>query len=263
MTSSQVLGEIAFSKSFGFMEAGYDIDNAIRTIDDSQWYNGIIGQIPFMDHFLRRNPLWNYVPFLATKNALITRMAVAEMENRKQNPKTTDRNDLLGQLLKGHAQYPDKFGEGDVFAVAHGAIFAGSDSTASTMQSFFHHVLKDRNVYKKVVAEIDSASLSPMVTWSEAQALPYFQACLKEAMRVRPAVGLNITRLVPQGGATIDGTWFPGGTRVAVNAWVLHRDNEVFGQDAELYRPERWLESEEKTRVLERYTFQVGANRIC
>lgn len=130
------------------------------------------------------------------------------------------------------------------------------------MQSFFYFILKDLQVYDKLCAEIDSANmsgkLSSKVQWSEAQTLLYFQACLDEAMRLRPAVGLNISRLVPPGGAEINGTKFPGGTRVAVNAWVLHRDKETFGADADKFRPERWLEDQERTKIMKRYMFQVS-----
>lgn len=137
---------------------------------------------------------------------------------------------------------------------------AGSDSTASTMQSFSYHVLRDPAIYDNLKKELDDATvagkLSEMPQWSETQALPYFQACLKEAMRLRPAVGLNICRLVPPGGADIDGQTFPGGTRIALNGWVLHRNKEVFGNDPEIFRPGRWLQGDAKT--MERFMFQVG-----
>ena len=42
------------------------------------------------------------------------------------------------------------------------------------------------------------------VDWAQAQALEYLQACLREAMRLRPAVGLDITRIVPPEGAALD-----------------------------------------------------------
>ena len=142
--------------------------------------------------------------------------------------------------------------------------FAGSDSTASTMQSFFWHVLDSPRVYQAVLRELERAVNTGTIpaegnlSWNQAQNLPYFQACLKEAMRVRPAVGLNITRLVPPEGAELDGHFFPGGTSVACNGWVLHRDKEVFGQDADDFRPERWLEDEERAKRMERYMFQVS-----
>lgn len=133
------------------------------------------------------------------------------------------------------------------------------------MQSFFWQVLDSRPVYQNLVREIEDAVKNGMIppegniTWTQSQELPYFQACLKEAMRVRPAVGLNISRLVPPEGTELDGHFFPGGTSLAVNGWVLHRDKETFGQDADDFRPERWLEDEERSRRMERYMFQVCA----
>lgn len=142
--------------------------------------------------------------------------------------------------------------------------FAGSDSTASTMQSFFYQILSDKRVYAKIQEEFKNAVAdgtipsSGNVSWIEAQNLPYFQACMKEAMRVRPAVGLNITRMVPPEGAELDGIKFPGGVSLAVNGWVLHRDRATFGEDADVYRPERWLGDPEEARRMERYMFQVS-----
>lgn len=118
-----VLGEIAFSRKFGFLEAGYDIERAIKTIDDMQWYDGIIGQIPEWDFAFRRNPVRKYLPGLDTKNFLITRMALQEMDQRKRiGSKELERKDLLSQLFAAHEKSPENFGEGDVFAVAHGAM---------------------------------------------------------------------------------------------------------------------------------------------
>jgi cytochrome P450 len=132
------------------------------------------------------------------------------------------------------------------------------------MQSFFYHVLAAPRTYNAIQAEITAAVAQSQIAstgnveWTEAQNLQYFQACLKEAMRMRPAVGVNITRFVPPEGVELEGKFFKGGTRVALNGWVLHRDKEVFGQDADFYRPERWLEDAEKARVMERYMFQVS-----
>ncbi|KAK1952053.1 benzoate 4-monooxygenase cytochrome P450 [Colletotrichum sublineola] len=273
-----VLGEVAFSRSFGFLAEGRDVEDAIATINRDHVYKGIVGQVPWIDHILRRNPLWNLVPTLSLKNALIPRIASGEIDRRR--PFTMDsagklrtdngREDLLASLIKGHLQAPGNFTEGDVFAVSHGAIFAGSDSTASTMQSLCWHVLSSTQVHAKLVAEVADAvksgvlSATGNVSWKEAQQLPYFQACLREAMRLRPAVGLNITRVVPPEGTELIGHFFPGGTQVAVNGWVLHRDKRIFGQDADDYRPERWLVSVEKAKQMDRYMFQFGGgSHVC
>lgn len=137
------------------------------------------------------------------------------------------------------------------------------------MQSFFWHVLSSPRVYSKLISEVDTAvrdgtiSSQGNIQWTESQELPYFQACLKEAMRLRPAVGVDISRYVPPEGIEVEGRHLPGGTRLALNGWVLHRDKATFGEDAEFYRPERWLDDPEGAKVMERYMFQVCRNFLC
>ncbi len=43
----------------------------------------------------------------------------------------------------------------------------------------------------------------------------------------------------------IDGEkmFIPGGTNVGYCAWGIHRNKEIFGVDADMFRPERWLTS--------------------
>jgi cytochrome P450 len=85
---------------------------------------------------------------------------------------------------------------------------------------------------------------------------------------MHPAVGLLLERVTPPQGATICGKYVPGGTVVGCNAWVLHQNKEVFGPDADVYRPERWLESEgaDPARLsrMRQSMFQFGAgSRTC
>lgn len=61
---------------------------------------------------------------------------------------------------------------------------------------------------------------------------------------------------VPPQGDTIDGKFIPGGTNIGQNSWSLLRRTEIFGEDVDVFRPERWLEAEptrraEMTRTLE------------
>ncbi|KAK5939217.1 hypothetical protein PMZ80_008520 [Knufia obscura] len=271
-----VLGEAAFSSSFGFVEQERDVDGAIKFIDTVQQYDGIVGQIPFLDYLLRRSPYWDYLPFVSPlTNNYITRTALGQMTAREDGTAVVGRRDLLSQLFEAHEKDPEKFDKGSVFAVAHGAIFAGSDSTASTMQTFMWNVLNNKAVYDKLTEEILAADrngdLGEIVTWEESQkCLPYFQACLKEAMRVGPAVGLAIYRKVPGAGTEIDGVFVPGGTELAVNAHVLHKDQAIFGQDADVFRPERWLvkegdeKGEARIKAMDRHMFQFGGGaHVC
>ena len=82
---------------------------------------------------------------------------------------------------------------------------------------------------------------------------------------MHPAVASLEERIVPPGGAVICGESIQGGTVVCTSSWTIHRDKAVFGEDADAFRPERWLEaSEERRRVMERSMLHFGAgNHTC
>ena len=82
---------------------------------------------------------------------------------------------------------------------------------------------------------------------------------------MHPAVGLLLERLVPSGGAELNGIWLPGGTIVGMNPWVAARDKSTYGEDAYEFRPERWLEADEQQlKLMERNNMAFGAGtRTC
>lgn len=88
-----------------------------------------------------------------------------------------------------------------------------------------------------------------VVTYAESQGLPYLDACVKEAFRLHPAPGLPLERIVPLQGVEIAGAFVKGGTIVGCSAWVIHRRKEIFGEDVEVFRPERWLVGQGSTVV--------------
>lgn len=47
---------------------------------------------------------------------------------------------------------------------------------------------------------------------------------------------------VPAGGDTINGIYLPEGTGIGWSAFGLMRNEKVWGEDARMFRPERWLE---------------------
>ena len=82
---------------------------------------------------------------------------------------------------------------------------------------------------------------------------------------MHPAPGLIMERVVPPQGVEIIGEHIPGGTIVGCNAWVIHRRAEVFGEDCDQFRPERWLDAgPEQLKLMKSSMFQFGSGaRTC
>lgn len=100
--------------------------------------------------------------------------------------------------------------------------------------------------------------LSNPVTFTEVSKMTYYHACMKEAMRLHPSCGQMLERVVPEGGATLSGAFLPQGTIVGVNPWVIGRDKAVYGENADDFVPERWLNNDAVSlKAMERNFFAV------
>jgi len=127
-------------------------------------------------------------------------------------------------------------------------IIAGSDTTAITLSSILYNLLKSPKTLQRLRAELEEFERkgqcgNPNVSFKEAQSIPYLQAVIKEGLRVHPATGLPLWRVVPPEGAEICGHHFKGGDVVGANSWVLHYNEDVWGPDAAVFRQKGGLMS--------------------
>ena len=134
-----------------------------------------------------------------------------------------------------------------------------------TLTALFYYLLKNPECYSKLQQEVDEnfpmsgvKALEDPIDYTKAQTLPYLHACLQETSRIHPAAGFNTERVVDPRGAIICGERIPGGTVVGCSSWVLHRNKEIFGEDVESYRPERWLGDVNDVKEMNRTMFQFG-----
>jgi cytochrome P450 len=112
------------------------------------------------------------------------------------------------------------------------------------MRATLLSIITNPLVYSKLQYEIDAAVhtelISSPITGAEASKLPYLQACILEGLRRYPPIAQLREREVPPEGDMINGHHIPGGTFIGLNSWGLQL-NSVFGDDPEVFRPERWL----------------------
>ena len=121
------------------------------------------------------------------------------------------------------------------------------------------------SAYMALVTEIRKASpsISKPISWAQTQTLPYLTAVIREGLRVWPPLtGLGLKR-VPDGGDYINGYFVPGGTEVGQGFHAVGRSKDVWGPDADVFRPERWLvaEEEELTRMSAAWDTTFGGGK--
>lgn len=92
---------------------------------------------------------------------------------------------------------------------------------------------------------------------------PYYVACVREVMRLWPSSPALFPRVVSGTGIDFGGKMAPAGTEVASTPFLIHRDKEMYGPDAEEFVPERWLDPEQCKKFL-KYFFGFGYGaRVC
>lgn len=257
----------------GFMEQEKDQFDLIRTV------NAISEMAHCMGLFRPMVALQSFIaPRLQNPLDGIINFAIQRIQEAKKRldgdeslyPDQHERSapDFVSKALKIEANADD----GDnktVWGTSLANLIAGSDTTTVTLNGIYFHLLTHPDSFAKLRAELDDATangqLSDPVTFAETQKLPYLQAVLREGMRMHPATGSPMWRRVPAGGETICGYYFPEGCNVGINSWVAHHNRDVYGADADEFRPERWLETDEaKLKDMNAYFMSFGlGSRTC
>ena len=123
---------------------------------------------------------------------------------------------------------------------------AGADTTATAIRATVLYIISNPRVLEKLRAEVNQNSFSgPIISDSEARAMPYLQAVIKEGLRIHPPVASLMSKEVPKGGDTFKGHYLPEGTSIGYCAWGIFRKKDIWGEDSDQFRPERWLEAPE------------------
>lgn len=140
-------------------------------------------------------------------------------------------------------------------------LFAGHDTTSTTIIWSIYELFRTPHALKAVRDELDtlfgpgigvrgSASVQEKILAPDGgeilQRMTYISAVIKEVLRLHPPVGsVRISKpetgfvvSTPQGEYNLDGNW------IYLNHSIIHRDRAVFGETADDFVPERWLQSE-------------------
>jgi cytochrome P450 len=166
-------------------------------------------------------------------------------------------------LIQLHKNRPE-FTEAYLRRLAVTNFGAGHETMCSALTAAMAMIGSHPDVRRKVADEVRDSR--DAVSLDNAVGLRYIQACIKEAQRLHPVLGMSPSRKVPEGGLFLHGRLFPAGTTVGCHPTALHRNPEIFGADADEYNPERWLNDDDpaKVRVMDKINLTWGGgSRSC
>ncbi|KAH0038946.1 cytochrome P450, partial [Aureobasidium melanogenum] len=259
---------IGFSEDQGFMRQQEDIGGAGQAAQRRFAHWIFYWTIPWLDALLYKN--WFVKNRKTAAQSGLVRLASRVVEDRKAKGQLGVHQDLLDLYMESGKQDPQLYTPSTILGLTMTTIHAGAETTAYTSAICMYLIISDRRVHDKLREELQSIMPATETDWelpetSVLRKLPYLDACIKESARLKPSTNITGERVVNSDDAVIAGVPVPRGTIVAMNTAGLNTDPSIWGQDVEVFRPERWLEASEEQRVLmhrANLTFSAG-KRIC
>ncbi|KAK1756336.1 cytochrome P450 [Echria macrotheca] len=239
------MGELCFAEPFGCLDQARATEwstsvinvfvaatwtQAIRRISGvGTWFESLLTYL-----FVPKSAAdWRKIHLANSREKTLRRLA---------DPERRDHVDFIYHILNSESS--KQLSQTEIVLNMALFISAGTDTTATALTGWTYYVCTHPDVYTTLTSEIRSAfSGVEEIKWDKVLTLKYLEATLLEALRLFPPSPASQQRIVPPGGATIDGQFVPAGTTVAVSPWSSTH-SELNFHEPDSFKPERWIEDQ-------------------
>ncbi|GAD93462.1 hypothetical protein PVAR5_2072 [Paecilomyces variotii No. 5] len=139
-------------------------------------------------------------------------------------------------------------------------IGAGHDTMSASLEYLTRQISLSPDVQTKLRNELCVENGGKFETYGDLDKFPYLHAVVMEGLRLVYTINFYQPRVVPKGGCTIENIYLPEGTIVGSQAYLIHRQPDVF-PNPEAFQPERWLVDEQQYRILLRNFWTFGSGQ--
>jgi cytochrome P450 len=236
---------------------GLDPDRAPRGFDAAHAFEEGL-QFYSRDYFLQiargpGSPWWR----MQRARRKLDRLIFGEIERRRATGERGD--DLLSLLLDARDDEGHALDDAHVRDEVMTLLFAGHDTTTSTVAFLFHELSLNPGVRERLEAELDAAGpLGP--EHLTGTALPYLEMTIDETLRKFPPAWIGPRRSVRP--FTFAGVDVPGDAFVNYCSWASHHLPHVFPEPA-AFRPERFAPEARAKLPKGAYVPFGGGSRTC
>ncbi|KAH7863137.1 hypothetical protein Vadar_013771 [Vaccinium darrowii] len=177
----------------------------------------------------------------------LIRSKAKQMDKLPNDDSSAKKEDILSRFLQVHDETDPKY----LRDIILNFISAGKDTTAVSLSWFIYMLCKHPHIQEKVAQEIKDATnikegtdfeeFASSIREEALEKMQYLHATLTESLRLYPAVPVDAKICFS------DDTWPDGfsvrkGNMVAYQPYAMGRMKFIWGDDAEEFRPERWLD---------------------
>ncbi|XP_008232704.1 PREDICTED: cytochrome P450 704C1 [Prunus mume] len=162
-----------------------------------------------------------------------------------------DKEDILSRFLLEGEKDPEEMNDTYLRDIILNFMIAGKDTSANTLSWFLYMLCKNPLIQEKVAQEVrdvvggqvgDPDELVANITDAALEKMHYLHAAITETLRLYPAVPVDgrcaeIDDILP------DGFRLKKGDGIYYMAYAMGRMPYIWGEDAEDFRPERWLKN--------------------
>jgi cytochrome P450 len=130
---------------------------------------------------------------------------------------------------------------------------AGHGTTSVTFTWMTYLLAQNPEIQSRLRAEIHQSIPSPNASVngddlpSILQSLPLLNGVCNETLRLYPAINIIYRNTVRP--TVLLGNLVPAGIQVILSPWATNRNENLWGTDATEFRPERWIDLDNKTGI--------------
>lgn len=187
-----------------------------------------------------------------------------EIARRKSanGPSSAESGDLLGLLLEARGDDGEALDDVEVRDQVMTLLFAGHDTTTSTVSFMLHELARHPDVHERLLAEQDAVlgGRPPTPADLTGERLPVLESVMEETLRLYPPAWIAPRRAV--GSFEFNGVMVPGGVPVNISSWASHHLPDVW-PEPRAFRPERFSAENRKLIPKGAYIPFGGGSRTC
>ncbi|SFT79331.1 bifunctional cytochrome P450/NADPH--P450 reductase [Arthrobacter sp. ov118] len=193
----------------------------------------------------RRLPVQNKIMLrrrhqLEEDHALMFEVAEQIISDRRRNPSPAGSEDILDtMLIAADPVTGERLSDENIRYQMVTFLIAGHETTSGLLSFALYELLRHPGVLAKARAQVDEVLGTESARFEHLPRLGYLDQILKETLRLWPtAPAFNVA---PYEDTTLGGRYdIPAGQPILVLIPLLHRDKAAWGEDAEIFDPERF-----------------------